>query len=529
MHFNLKDMPKYFYFLLFIISILFLSRNDIYAQPPQKMSYQAVVRNAQNSLVVNQAVGVKVSIRQHSAAGPIIFIETHTTTTNSNGLMTIEIGTGMPQLTTPFSDIPWSQSDFFLQTDIDITGGTNYTILGVQQLLSVPYAFFAAEAAYADSADYYHLTNRPEGNNPGDILYWDGSDWTIIPAGSEGQFLTMGNNQIPTWITPGGNLGTMPSIRTDSVYDITGRTAYVRATILDAGSTGIIASGICWSQTPFPSIGNSHTTDGTSIGTFVSIATNLTSGATFYARAYATNAGGTAYGAPISFTTPTHCGNVVDYDGNIYNTVYIGAQCWMQENLKTKHYSNGAAISQGYGGAYNDKYYFRYGNSDDNMNKFGLLYTWEAVMNGAGSSDNNPSGIQGICPSGWHVPSNSEWCELENYIEPGIDVTCSSTGYRGSMAKKLTKPEEWTSYSFNMFAPGYWQIDTTGFNTSGFSALPGGYYYYSSPYFYNLNKEAHFWTSTSGTRFRYFSYNESGVGHSTRSNRYALSVRCVKN
>ena len=141
MHFNLKDMPKYFYYLLFIISILFLSRNDIYAQPPQKMSYQAVVRNAQNSLVVNQAVGVKVSIRQYSATGPIIFIETHTTTTNSNGLMTIEIGAGVPQLTTPFSDIPWSQSDFFLQTDIDITGGTNYTILGVQQLMSVPYAF----------------------------------------------------------------------------------------------------------------------------------------------------------------------------------------------------------------------------------------------------------------------------------------------------------------------------------------------------------------------------------------------------
>jgi uncharacterized protein (TIGR02145 family) len=163
------------------------------------------------------------------------------------------------------------------------------------------------------------------------------------------------------------------------------------------------------------------------------------------------------------------------------------------------------------------------------VNKFGLLYTWAAVMNGAGSSDNNPSGIQGICPSGWHVPSNSEWCELENYIEPGIDVTCSSTGYRGSMAKKLTKPQEWTSYPANMFAPGYWQTDTTGFNTSGFSALPGGYYYYSSPYFYNLNKEAHFWTSTSGIRFRYFGYNESGVGHSTRGNVYALSVRCVKN
>ena len=106
-----------------------------------------------------------------------------------------------------------------------------------------------------------------------------------------------------------------------------------------------------------------------------------------------------------------------------------------------------------------------------------MLYTWAATMNGAGSSNNNPSGIQGICPSGWHLPSNTEWCELENYVEPGIDVNCNTSGYRGSMAKKLTSPAYWISYPSNSFAPGYWSIDATGFNTSGFSAIPSGYYY----------------------------------------------------
>jgi hypothetical protein len=130
------------------------------------------------------------------------------------------------------------------------------------------------------------------------------------------------------------------------VFNITGRNATVHATIVNPGSTGIIASGICWSTTPYPSFGNSHTTDGTSIGAFLSTATTLTSGTTFYVRAYATNAGGTAYGIPISFTTPTHCGSVTDYDGNVYNTVYIGAQCWMKENLKTTHYSMGQQLWQ---------------------------------------------------------------------------------------------------------------------------------------------------------------------------------------
>ncbi len=546
------NIKKTIFFLIGIFCTL-----HILAQPPQKMSYQAVVRDVNNQLVVNQQVGVKISILEASPNGFPVFAERHQPTTNANGLMSLEIGTGVPLPTNNLTTIDWGNNNFYLQCEIDITGGTQYSINGVQQLITVPYAFFAQTSAFADSADFNNLANRPIGNQNGDILYWNNTTetWDILPIGQQGQILTVNNGAL-TWVTSSVLTTLPPTIRTDSVYNITGRTANVRATIIDAGSTGIISSGVCWSTTPFPSIGNNHTTDGTSIGTFVSTINGLTSGTVFYARAYATNSVGTSYGQPISFTTPTHCGTVTDYDGNTYQTIYIGAQCWMKENLKTTHYSNGAAITQGqlstssyipYAG---QKYYYRYDDDNSNIATYGLLYSWAAVMNGAGSSSNNPSGIQGICPSGWHVPSNAEWCELENYVEPGIDVNCNSTGYRGSMAKKLAAPQCWYSYSSNSFAPGYWHTDTTGFNTSGFSAIPAGRYRMYNPGCSNvsaayqyLNEFGYWWSCTMSNDnmifYRFLNYSNSGVNLTSILNinrsgcygdyHYAYSVRCVKN
>lgn len=523
------------------------------AQPPQKMSYQAVVRDAGNLLVTNQTVGVRISILKSFPNGISVYTETHQVTTNGNGLMSLEIGTGTPTPGSNFATIDWGNDDFYLQSEVDFTGGSNYTIIGTQQLITVPYAFHAGNAAYADSADFNNLANRPIGQQSGDILYWNANTntWDILPLGQQGQILTVNNGAL-NWITSTALTSLPPTIRTDTIYNITGRTATVVSTILDPGSTGIIASGVCWSLTPNPSLGNSYTTDGTSIGSFLSQVSGLTSGATFYVRAYATNSIGTSYGAPISFTTPTHCGTVTDYDGNVYNTIYIGAQCWMKENLKTTHYSNGAIITKGqasttsyypYAG---QKYYYEYGDVPANTPIYGLLYSWAAVMNGAGSSSNNPSGIQGICPSGWHVPSNAEWCELENYIEPGIDVNCNSTGYRGSMAKKLVAPRYWSQYDQNSFAPGYWPNDTTGFNDSGFSGLPGGRYdlhytYTNTASYVNLNVNGYWWSCTMDNNnyifYRYLNYQNSGVNLTSiynttstiSSHHYAQSVRCVKN
>jgi len=267
----------------------------------------------------------------------------------------------------------------------------------------------------------------------------------------------------------------------------------------------------------------------------------------YYIRAYATNSIGTSYGAPLSFVTPSNCGTVTDWDGNQYATVYIGNQCWMKENLRTKHYSNGVAISKGVlGSDGHSGYYFIYDEDTSNVSKHGLLYTWTAIMNGAGASTNNPSGIQGICPSGWHLPSHAEWCELENYLEPGIDGSCSTSGYRGTMAKKMALPQYWSSYPSNSFAPGYWRNDTAEFNTSEFSATPGGRYvrfFYYSGYSYNyesfdgLNNYGFWWscTSTGSYQYRYrqISYSETGINSGITTSdddySYAMSVRCLKN
>jgi hypothetical protein len=114
------------------------------AQPPQKMSYQAVIRNNSDALVTSSPVGMRISILQGSSTGTEVYKEIYNPNpqTNVNGLVTIEIGGGIP-LTGTFSTIDWTVGPFFLKTETDPTGGTNYTISGTSQLLSVPYAIYA--------------------------------------------------------------------------------------------------------------------------------------------------------------------------------------------------------------------------------------------------------------------------------------------------------------------------------------------------------------------------------------------------
>ena len=113
-----------------------------FAQAPQKFTYQAVVRNESNTLVRGN-VGVRITILQGGANGTMVYQETHTTVTNANGLMKLEIGGGTV-VNGDFATIDWADGPYFLKTETDPNGGTNYTIEGTQQLLSVPYALYAA-------------------------------------------------------------------------------------------------------------------------------------------------------------------------------------------------------------------------------------------------------------------------------------------------------------------------------------------------------------------------------------------------
>jgi uncharacterized protein (TIGR02145 family) len=147
--------------LFLLLSFLMMCVCAVMAQAPEKMTYQAVVRNSGNSLVANQNVSVRLSILQGSAQGAPVYVENHTATTNDNGLMTVVIGGGAPT-TGVFANIDWANGPYFLKSEIDPTGGISYSIESVQQLMSVPYALYAKEAGNGFSGDYNDLTNRPQ-------------------------------------------------------------------------------------------------------------------------------------------------------------------------------------------------------------------------------------------------------------------------------------------------------------------------------------------------------------------------------
>ncbi|MBN1790725.1 MAG: hypothetical protein JW830_09530 [Bacteroidales bacterium] len=133
---------------ILLINVLFAV--SVFSQAPEKMSYQAVIRNASGELVRSSPVGIKISILQGSAAGTPVYVETQVPTTNENGLATLEIGGGTP-VTGTFAGIDWSAGIHFLKTETDLAGGTNYSITGTSQLLSVPYALYAKKAESVDA------------------------------------------------------------------------------------------------------------------------------------------------------------------------------------------------------------------------------------------------------------------------------------------------------------------------------------------------------------------------------------------
>ena len=148
-------------FLLSIILPLFSAQ----AQAPQKMNYQAVIRNASNVLISNTAVGIKNSILQTNANGTVVYSERQIVTTNANGLAIIEIGAGAV-LAGAFNTIDWANGPYFIKTETDPSGGINYTISGTAQLLSVPYALFAGNSSGANgwTSSGADLVNNNTGN-----------------------------------------------------------------------------------------------------------------------------------------------------------------------------------------------------------------------------------------------------------------------------------------------------------------------------------------------------------------------------
>jgi hypothetical protein len=168
-----------------------------FAQAPDKMSYQSVIRDASNSLVVSQSVGIQISILQTSTSGTAVYVETHSPSTNANGLVSIEIGTGTV-VSGVFNTIDWSVGPYFVKTETDPTGGTTYTITGTSELLSVPYALHAktAENVINDAVDDADANPNNEIqvlSIVNDTIYLSNGGFVKLPAGFDGDFNNLTN------------------------------------------------------------------------------------------------------------------------------------------------------------------------------------------------------------------------------------------------------------------------------------------------------------------------------------------------
>lgn len=257
----------------------------------------------------------------------------------------------------------------------------------------------------------------------------------------------------------------------------------------------VTARGVCWSTSQNPTVSGSHTTDGSGTGSFTNSITGLSSGTTYYVRAYATNSAGTAYGNEVGFTTVDMDGQpcsgtptVTDHEGNVYVTVQIGNQCWMRDNLRTTTSpTTGTYLIPAVGTdfTYTGKQACWCNNDSATyapMN-YGLLYNWNAAVDtfntayGETSVNTNESNVvwvrftghrRGICPVGWHLPSDMDWTTLTNYVGSQSRYECGSDSTY--IAKALAASTGWNT-SINNCAIGN---DLAANNATGFSALPVG-------------------------------------------------------
>jgi uncharacterized protein (TIGR02145 family) len=292
---------------------------------------------------------------------------------------------------------------------------------------------------------------------------------------------------------------------TTAASSITTTTASSGGSVTSDGGATVTARGICWSLTTGPVATGSHTVDAGTTGSYTSSLTGLTEGTTYYVRAYATNGAGTAYGSEISFTTPRPLtGTVKDIENNTYNYVTIGNQTWMTENLKTTKYRNGDAIeNMTYGpiwvGLSSGAYCWFMNDATTYGATYGALYNWYAVADS-----------RNIAPTGWHVATDAEWTTLTDYL--------GGTTIAGSKLKEAGSAH-WRGGNF----------DAT--NSSGFTALPGGFRHPFNEGDYSFIGNYGFWwspSSSSSIWCRMMDYNNGTVFRNPGERSGGISVRCVR-
>ncbi len=210
-------------------------------------------------------------------------------------------------------------------------------------------------------------------------------------------------------------------------------------------------------------------------------------------------------------------GSVTDQDGNMYQTVKIGDQWWMAENLKVTHYRNGDAIPKVTSNSewtdLSSGAYCAYDNDESHAETYGYLYNWYAVDDS-----------RNIAPEGWRVPTDEDWKELEMALGMS-QAEADGTGYRGSNegSKLAGNAALWDDGDLT---------NNSAFGASGFSALPGGYRIYFSGIYTSIGVSARFWSSlenySGGAWHRTLNCHDSDIAHACSQQRHGYAVRCVR-
>lgn len=320
----------------------------------------------------------------------------------------------------------------------------------------------------------------------------------------------------------------LPVVSTNDITDISETLAVFKGTLMSNGGSLWVNRGACYSNTvPEPDLKGEYAWAdiGSHTGTFSVLIENLTPGTKYYARAYANNDAGAAYGDVLEFTTTGSItgdivfntgltyGSLSDNDGNTYKTIDIGDQTWMAENLKTTKYNDGTDIpmvsdTSTWVNLSTPAYSWYLNDGGKYKNVYGALYNWHVVNTGM------------LCPAGWHVPDDAEW-----------ETLVAFTGGESVAGKQLKE----TSLT-------HWVITEDSINNnSGFTALPGGTRWGVLPepvrYFSDMGYTGYFWSATEITNpdpvylnvyARTFEGSSQECQRSSFSKSQGVSVRCIK-
>ena len=367
-----------------------------FAQVPQKINYQVIVRDSKGQLLIEEKIGVKISVLQVDTQ--LVYCETHVSKTNKNGLLSLEIGVGK-NVFGFFQDINWAISPSYLKIEYDPSGGSNYLMTQINEFLSVPYALLSASSG---------------NNTPG-------------PQGVKGEKGDVGP------IGPQGADGPPLNIQVSNLGD----------TLKFSNGNYVIIPGISRINK-----------------------------------------------------------QVKDIDGNVYKAYSIGKQIWMAENLRVTKLNDGSIIpnisSPNEWVNTKSKAYCFFNNNNQNISNYGLLYNYYAISSK-------------LCPSGWHVPSDSDWNMLIDYLGGELNA--------GTKLKEI--------------GTTFWKSPNLGVtNSSLFSGVGGGRRSEVDGSDGFLNEIGFWWSSTINSSnkiwVRTLKSSDTKVEKIQSENTGGYSVRCLK-